>query len=166
MRPDVRVAIVEDQRSLREGLVILIGSTEGFALVGAFGSMEEALPRIEDDPPDVLLADIGLPGMSGTEGVRQLRSRFPALQILMLTVYADDDHVFEAICAGACGYLLKDTPPAKLRPMRWARTRCGRNRSASSRSAASKRPRPGARPMLSVVAIWPSRCRRTKSWAL
>ena len=114
MRPDVRVAIVEDQRSLREGLVVLIGGTEGFALVGAFGSMEEALPRIEDDPPDVLLADIGLPGMSGTEGVRQLRARFPALQILMLTVYADNDHVFEAICAGACGYLLKDTPPAKL----------------------------------------------------
>jgi DNA-binding NarL/FixJ family response regulator len=114
MRPDVRVAIVEDQRSLREGLVILIGSTEGFALVGAFGSMEEALPRIEDDPPDVLLADIGLPGMSGTEGVRRLRARFPALQILMLTVYADNDHVFEAICAGACGYLLKDTPPGKL----------------------------------------------------
>ena len=110
----MRVAIVEDQRSLREGLVILIGSTEGFALVGAFGSMEEALPRIEDDPPDVLLADIGLPGMSGIEGVRRLRARFPALQILMLTVYADNDHVFEAICAGACGYLLKDTPPAKL----------------------------------------------------
>jgi DNA-binding NarL/FixJ family response regulator len=86
MSRDVRVAIVEDQRSLREGLVVLIGSTEGFTLVGAFGSMEEALPRIETDPPDVLLADIGWPGMSGTEGVRRLRARFPALQILMLTV--------------------------------------------------------------------------------
>jgi DNA-binding NarL/FixJ family response regulator len=114
MERDVRVAIVEDQRGLRDGLVALIGGTEGFTLVGAYGSMEEALPRFETDPPDVLLADIGLPGMSGIEGVRLLKARFPALQILMLTVYADNEHVFEAICAGACGYLLKDTPPTKL----------------------------------------------------
>lgn len=114
MSRDVRVAIVEDQRGLRDGLVALIGGTEGFTLVGAYGSMEDALPRLEADPPDVLLADIGLPGISGTEGVRRLKARLPALQILMLTVYADNDHVFEAVCAGACGYLLKDTPPTKL----------------------------------------------------
>lgn len=111
---DVRVAIVEDQRVLRNGLVALIKGTEGFTLVGAYGSMEEALPRLEADPPDILLADIGLPGMSGSEGVRRLKARLPALQILMLTVYADNSHVFEAICAGASGYLLKDTPPSRL----------------------------------------------------
>jgi DNA-binding NarL/FixJ family response regulator len=114
MSRDVRLAIVEDQRALRDGLVVLFGGADGFALTGAYGSMEEALPSIEADPPDVVLADIGLPGMSGIEGVRRLKAKLPALQILMLTVYADNDHVFEAVCAGASGYLLKDTPPAKL----------------------------------------------------
>jgi DNA-binding NarL/FixJ family response regulator len=114
MSRDVRVAIVEDQRGLRDGLVALIGGTPGFALTGAYGSMEEALARVETDAPQILLADIGLPGMSGIEGVRRLKGRFPSLQIAMLTVFADNEHVFEAICAGACGYLLKDTPPDRL----------------------------------------------------
>lgn len=114
MSGDVRVAIVEDQRGLRDGLAALIGDTPGYLLVGSFGSMEDALASVDENPPDVLLADVGLPGMSGIEGVRRLKARFPALQILMLTVHADNDNVFEAICAGASGYLLKDTPPAKL----------------------------------------------------
>jgi DNA-binding NarL/FixJ family response regulator len=109
-----RVAIVEDQRALREGLQALVGGSGGFEIVGAYGSMEEALPRLDAEPPEILLADIGLPGMSGIEGVRRLKASKPGVQILMLTVYADNEHVFEAICAGACGYLLKDTPPAKL----------------------------------------------------
>ena len=112
--PDIRVDIVEDQRVLRDGLVALIGGARGFARVRAFGSMEEAVDPIAADPPDVLLADIGLPGISGIEGVRRLKAKLPSLQVLMLTVYADNDHVFEAICAGACGYLLKDTPPGRL----------------------------------------------------
>ena len=109
-----RVAIVEDQRALREGLLSLVGGTGDFEIAGAYGSMEEALAAIEAKPVDLVLADIGLPGMSGIEGVRRLKARHPSMQILMLTVYADNEHVFEAICAGACGYLLKDTPPAKL----------------------------------------------------
>lgn len=112
--PEIGVAIVEDQRGLREGLALLIGGTAGFRVRGAFGSMEEALPALAREAPDVLLADIGLPGMSGIEGVRRIKSTLPALQILMLTVHADSEHVFEAICAGASGYLLKDTPPARL----------------------------------------------------
>lgn len=76
--------------------------------------MEEALPAIERQPPDVVLADIGLPGMSGIEGVRRIHQRFPDLPILMLTVHGDDDSVFAAVCAGACGYLLKETEPARL----------------------------------------------------
>jgi DNA-binding NarL/FixJ family response regulator len=114
MMSEIRVAIVEDQRRTREGLAALIDGSPGFRTVGRFGSMEEALEGTEREAPNVLLADIGLPGMSGIEGVRRLKARFPALQILMLTVYSDNDHIFEAICAGACGYLLKDTPPAKL----------------------------------------------------
>ena len=114
MPDDIKVAIVEDQRQTREGLTAIIGGTPGYRAVGSFASMEEALAKLAWEPPDVLLLDIQLPGMSGIEGVRHVRSRFPALPILMLTVYADDDHIFEAICSGACGYMLKDTPPARL----------------------------------------------------
>jgi DNA-binding NarL/FixJ family response regulator len=110
----IRLAIVEDQPQTREGLATLLRGTEGCSLVGAYGSMEEALSTLGQEAPDVALLDIELPGMSGIEGVRRLKQRFPSIQILMLTVFADNDHVFEAICAGASGYLLKDTPPARL----------------------------------------------------
>jgi DNA-binding NarL/FixJ family response regulator len=110
----ISLAIVEDQKQTREGLVALIGGTPGFRVAGAFASMEAALRTLHLDPPDVVLLDIGLPGMSGVEGVLRLRDRFPTLQILMLTVYEDNEHVFQAVCNGACGYLLKDTPPGRL----------------------------------------------------
>lgn len=111
---EIAVAIVEDQKPLRDGLAALISGTAGFGLAGAFGSMEDALAKVAARVPDVALVDIGLPGMSGIEGVRRLKERSPALQILILTVFSDNDHIFEAICAGASGYLLKDTPPARL----------------------------------------------------
>jgi len=114
MTETIRVAIVEDRRELREGLAILINGTEGFRCSGTYRSMEEALQRIPHEPPDVVLNDIGLPGMSGIEGIRILKERYPQLVILMLTVYDDDDRIFDAICAGASGYLLKKTPPARL----------------------------------------------------
>ncbi len=114
MTNQIKVAIVEDQRKMREGLAAIINGTPGYRTAGQFGSMEEALARFDWDAPDIALADIGLPGMNGIEGVRRLKSRYPSLQILMLTVYADNEHIFEAICAGASGYLLKDTPPGKL----------------------------------------------------
>jgi DNA-binding NarL/FixJ family response regulator len=114
MRRDIRVAIVEDQKQTREGLAALIGGTAGYRIVGMFASMEETQRKLPADPPDVVLLDIGLPGMSGVEGVAHLKARWPFVRILMLTVYGDNRHVLEAICAGAVGYLLKDTPPAKL----------------------------------------------------
>jgi len=110
----IRVAIVEDVRPLRDGFRMLIDGTEGFHCTGSFRSMEEALEKIKFDVPNVLLADIGLPGMNGIDGVRQLKQSFPAPTVLMLTVYDDDDRIFAALCAGACGYLLKKTPPARL----------------------------------------------------
>jgi DNA-binding NarL/FixJ family response regulator len=110
----IKVAIVEDRREIREGLAMLIGGTEGFQCRGAYRSMEDALARIGGDLPDVALCDIGLPGMSGIEGMRVLKERFPDLLLLMLTVYDDDERIFDALCAGACGYLLKKTPPVKL----------------------------------------------------
>lgn len=110
----IRTAVVEDDEVTRDCLRLLVGGTPGFACVGAFGSVEEALARQFEEPPDVLLLDIHLPGMLGSEGVRLFREKYPALQILMLTVYAEEDMVFESICNGACGYLLKKTPPARL----------------------------------------------------
>lgn len=114
MDEEIRVAIVEDQRATREGLALLLEGTPGFTPCGRYGSMEEALDGLEREAPDVVLVDLGLPGMSGLDGIAVLRRRIPALPILVLTVHADDDHVFEAVCAGAGGYLLKDTPPGTL----------------------------------------------------
>jgi len=119
--PDpIKVTIIEDQRTIREGLAALIDGTEGFRCAGSYGSMEEALKKMgpnapdAEAPPDVALLDIGLPGMSGIEGVGLLRARYPAMPVLILTVYKDDERIFKAICAGARGYLLKKTPPARL----------------------------------------------------
>lgn len=112
--PDLKVCIVEDVRPLRDGLRMLIDGTDGFSCVGSFRTMEETLDKIGSDLPDVVLADIGLPGMNGIEGVRLLKERHPSLTILMLTVYEDDERIFDALCAGACGYLVKKTPPARL----------------------------------------------------
>ena len=110
----IEVAIVEDRREIRESLVLLIGGTEGFKCVGSYRSMEEALDKLKHHQPHLLLSDIGLPGMSGIEGVAILKERYPDLLILMLTVYDDDERIFDAMCAGASGYLLKKTPPARL----------------------------------------------------
>lgn len=110
----IKVAIIEDHREIRDGLGFLIDSTEGYRLTASFGSMEEALERLGDDIPDVALVDIGLPGMSGIEGARILKHRWANLSIIALTVYDDDDRIFEMLCAGASGYMLKKTPPARL----------------------------------------------------
>jgi len=110
----IRVAIVEDDRVTREGLTMLIDGTPGYRSVGRFRSVEEALSAGCREAPDVLLLDIHLPGMLGSEAIGVLKEKYPSVQILMLTINADEDSVFESICNGACGYLLKNTPPAKL----------------------------------------------------
>jgi DNA-binding NarL/FixJ family response regulator len=110
----VRVVIIEDVREVREGLAMLISGTAGFHCAASYRTMEDALERIAEAKPDVILTDIGLPGMNGIEGTRLLRGRFPLVPILALSVYDDDDNVFNAICAGASGYLLKNTAPARL----------------------------------------------------
>jgi DNA-binding NarL/FixJ family response regulator len=111
---NIHVAIVEDDRGTREGLAILIDGAPGYRCVGSYGSVEAALPSIVVDAPDVLLLDINLPGMPGSQGARVLRERLPSVQILMLTVYAEQELIFDSICNGACGYLLKTTPPNRL----------------------------------------------------
>src|SRR4051812_40628601 len=89
----IKTIIVEDQRDLREGLQTLINFTPGFKCLGAFRTMEETLSRVKYDVPDVILSDIGLPGMSGIEGIRILKERYPDLLILVLTVYDDNEKI-------------------------------------------------------------------------
>jgi len=110
----IAVALVEDDPAIRRGLGLLINGSPGYRCVGTFDSVEEALRSIDRDLPDVLLLDINLPGMPGSEGARLLHETYPSVQILMLTVYDEDEKIFESICNGACGYLLKRTPPAEL----------------------------------------------------
>ncbi len=99
---------------MREGLAALINGTRGFTCTGTYYSMEAALAAIVETNTDVILTDIGLPGMSGIEGIEILRERHPQIPILALTIYDTDDQVFNALCAGASGYLLKNTAPARL----------------------------------------------------
>lgn len=110
----ILVLVIEDQREIREGLATLINGTIGFQCCGTYRGMEEALARAPMHAPDVALVDIGLPGMSGIEGIPRLLEKYPNLLILVLTVFEDDDRIFRALCAGACGYLLKRTAPSKL----------------------------------------------------
>ncbi len=110
----IDVAIVEDDDDMRTTLQRLIESTKGFSCTGAFESCEDALEMIQAERPDVILMDINLPGMSGIEGVRQIKSFYPQANILMQTVYQDDDNIFRSICAGASGYLLKRTSKEQL----------------------------------------------------
>src|SRR5262245_30133448 len=112
--PSLSVAIVEDDRGTREGLAALIGGTSGFSCVGTYVSVDETLRGLAAAVPDVLLLDINLPGLPGSKGVHLLREKYPRMQVLMLTVFADEERVFESLCNGACGYLLKKTPPARL----------------------------------------------------
>jgi DNA-binding NarL/FixJ family response regulator len=110
----VRVVLIEDKREIREGLRVLIDGTPGYRCVGAFRSLEDALVCIAQLNPLVILLDIGLPGMSGIQGMLHLKERCPKAPVLILSVYEDDERIFGALCAGASGYLLKRTPPAQL----------------------------------------------------
>ena len=142
----IRAAIVEDRREIREALTMLINGTEGFLCTGAYRTMEEALDKIKRELPGVVLCDIGLPGMSGIEGIRILKERYPELLLLMLTVYDDDERIFDALCAGACGYLLKNTPGTldrePKRSGRWRRADVSGS-SAPSRRLVSRHPATG-----------------------
>jgi DNA-binding NarL/FixJ family response regulator len=110
----MRVVLIEDLREIREGLCALINGTSGFECVASYGMMETALARIENEKPDAILTDLGLPGMSGIEGIKRLREIFPEVPIIALTIYDNDTEIFNALCNGANGYLLKNTPPARL----------------------------------------------------
>ena len=110
----ITVSLVEDVRETRDSLVKLLGREKTLRCLHTYATGEEALPAILAEPPDVLLADINLPGMSGIELVAKLKARLPQLQVLMLTTYEDSDLIFESLRAGASGYLIKNMPPGEL----------------------------------------------------
>lgn len=110
----IRVAVVEDNNAIREGLKILIDGTEGYSCIGTYSECEKMLKNIEKINPDVLLMDLVLPGMDGVEGIKKVKMLLPELTILVLTIYEENDRIFDALCAGASGYLVKKTPPSKL----------------------------------------------------
>jgi len=110
----IRIVIVEDNKTIREGLAVLMNATDGLKCVGRYRDCESMLDNLQQDQPDLILMDIGLPGISGIEGIKRVKEIVPEMVILVLSVYEDDENIFEAICAGACGYLIKKTPPARL----------------------------------------------------
>jgi DNA-binding NarL/FixJ family response regulator len=110
----ITVSIVEDDPELRESVRNYLQDAPGFACVGAYGSAEEALKEIPGQKPEVVLMDINLPAMNGIECVGKLKALAPEMQVLMFTVYENSDQVFEALVAGACGYMVKSTPPEKV----------------------------------------------------
>jgi len=123
----IGVVIIEDQPDIREGLLALVGSVDGFRGLAGYGSMEEALKGLDRQLGSsmkaaawatvsslVILVDLGLPGMDGIEGIRTLNQSYPKIPLVVLSVFEDDNRIFRAICAGASGYLLKKTPPERL----------------------------------------------------
>jgi DNA-binding NarL/FixJ family response regulator len=110
----IKVAIVEDDTRIREGLAVLLNGSDEFSCVGSYPNAEVALKQMPQQWPDVVLMDINLPNMSGIECVAGLKELRPALQIIMLTICADDEEIFDSLRKGASGYLIKKTPPAKI----------------------------------------------------
>jgi DNA-binding NarL/FixJ family response regulator len=110
----IRTAIVEDDEKIRNTLIALLERSDGFRCVGAYPHAEDALKDIPAKAPDVVLMDINLPGMDGIECTMQLKNLMPGLLIIMLTVYEDVNKIFQALQAGAVGYLLKMTSPAEI----------------------------------------------------
>jgi len=110
----INVAIFEDNRNLREGLFQLIDGSDGFHCVGAYGNCDRLVNHIEQSKPDVVLMDIEMPGISGIEAVKILKENFPGVKILMETIFEDNDKIFNSICNGAEGYILKNTAPALI----------------------------------------------------
>lgn len=113
-KKDIKVVIIEDDDEIRLSLQKIINGSDGFCCKDVFVDCQSAMDFIPANPPDVVLMDIELPGISGIEGLKKLYRKEVSTDYIMLTIRDDDESVFQSLCAGAVGYLLKDTPPAKL----------------------------------------------------
>ncbi len=114
MKPNIQVAIIEDDPKIRQLLQLIIDGSPGFACHQAFEDCIVALDSLENNAPDLLLLDVDLPKISGIEGLKKIRKIIPDLTVIMLTIHEDDETVFNALCAGAVGYLIKGLPPDQL----------------------------------------------------
>lgn len=114
MDKEIKVSIVEDNIIYRDGVELILNSTSGYSCTKSFGDCETAVEAIAELSPDVLLMDIELPGMSGIEGVRKIKKILPELDIVMLTDHGKEDYIFEALKAGASGYMIKTIQPVQL----------------------------------------------------
>ncbi|MDJ1503747.1 response regulator transcription factor [Xanthocytophaga agilis] len=110
----VRVVLYEDNLDLRDSLTVLLKGTDGIEFLDAFPNCEHVIAQIGKLQPDLILMDIDMPVVNGLSGLRTVKKHFPEVNVLMLTVFEDNEYIFDAICAGAVGYLLKKTPPARL----------------------------------------------------
>lgn len=110
----IKVSIVEDNVNIRKGLAVLIDGTDGYECIETFSDCESMLRQLPPLKPNIILMDIGLKGMNGIDGVKAIKKILPDVNVIMLSVFEDDDLIFDALCAGACGYLTKRTPPARI----------------------------------------------------
>lgn len=110
----LRITIFDDNKNIRESITMLLSTVPGFEVAGSFSHVLDCIEDVRDTNPDVVLMDIEMPGMTGIEAVKQLKAAFPQVQVLMQTVFEDDDRVFDSICAGASGYILKNHLNTKL----------------------------------------------------
>lgn len=110
----IRVTIFDDNKKLLDSLSVLIDGSPGFQMARAFLDCSDLQIKINESQPDVVLMDIEMPGINGIEAVKIVKQNFPSINVLMQTAFEDDENVFAAICAGASGYILKNTPPAKI----------------------------------------------------
>ncbi len=110
----LRIVIFEDNNGLRDSMSLVIGSVDEFELVGSYANAHRLVSRMEQSKPDVVLMDIHMPGISGIEATKEIHSRFPEIKILIQTVFDEDDKVFASLCAGASGYILKNTTPERM----------------------------------------------------
>lgn len=110
----ISLVIYEDNARLRESMELLFGDGSGFRIAGSFPNCDKVLEQMEVLQPGMVIMDIDMPGIGGIKGVQQIKNRFPEIKVIMYTVFDDDNRIFDCICSGADGYLLKNTPPAKL----------------------------------------------------
>ncbi|RYY32066.1 MAG: response regulator transcription factor, partial [Sphingobacteriaceae bacterium] len=114
MSRNIHVSIIEDDETIRQGYAFLISNTEGYEVVSAYSSYDEAARKIAADKPDVILLDIELPGTNGIEAIPKLKKLLPQCFVLILTVYESEKQIFNALANGASGYLTKNTPSARI----------------------------------------------------